>query len=120
MPQFQLTVKRTDRALEPVVEARYGLDFEYSIPKSIAGIEAAIGRLQTDIVRDATTTRRLAQDQTSPGINAVFPEGAIPSPSGATVREMGALLFRYLFDGPIESLHLAQRRWSGSLDIATS
>jgi hypothetical protein len=103
MPQFELTVKLSENAPEPVVEARYRDKLAYSIPKR-PGIEAAIRRLQTDIIRDAAT-RRGDQHLTADRSEEDFPPGDDRSSLGVTVQEIGNVLFRYLFHGEIEALY---------------
>jgi CHAT domain len=103
MPQFELTVKLSEGASEPVVEARYRGHLAYSFPKR-PGIEAAIRRLQTDILRDAAT-RRGDQNPTGDRSEENSPSQDDPGPLGVTVQEIGSLLFRYLFHGEIETLY---------------
>jgi hypothetical protein len=87
-----------------VVEARYGKETAFSIPRKIEGIEAAISRLQDDIIRDAATRRGTSDPANA--VSKIEASGkAPPGVLGDTARDMGNLLFQYLFDKDIEKVY---------------
>jgi hypothetical protein len=103
MAQFALTVKLKENSDRPVVEARYKGELKYSLPNK-PGIEAALCRLQTDIIRDAATRRgdrNLAIDEGEGDSAAPNDTG----PLSTTVQEIGNVLFQYLFYGDIQTLY---------------
>jgi CHAT domain-containing protein len=103
MGQFQLTIRRSDRPAEAEIEASFGVEKAFSIPDRIDGIEDAVARLQTDLLRDAATARS-GGDLLDPAGDSEPAPVAQPALAG-TVQKMGASLFCYLFDGQIEKLY---------------
>jgi hypothetical protein len=111
MPQeevFELFVTRKEGAVEPVIEARYRGERAFSIPKKIPGIENTISKLQTDILRDSGARREVGlqePEQAASTINGRLEDDTDLTSSGASVKQIGTLLFAYLFQGEIQALY---------------